>query len=91
MLGSDKFGGVFEGRIIEGGLGGADRVVLKLRVPPGGCLVTGLCVGDEGAVVDVRGTLKRQGFCWGGTFEVAQERVDVSFHFVGPLPQRFAP
>ena len=80
ILYSDQFGGVFEGR------NGPDRVFLKLRIPPGGCLVTGYCVGGEGAVVDIRGTLIVRDSNGGGTFEVICEKVEVRFRYVGPAP-----
>lgn len=91
ILGSDKLGGVFEGRLFLGGDCGVDQVVLNLRVPPGGCLVTGLCVGGAGAQLEMRGKLHRSRSGWCGTLDVAGETVEVRFHFVGALPQRFAP
>ena len=86
ILGSDQFGGVFEWRIVNGGGNGPDRVFVKLRIPPGGCLVTGYCVGDEGAVVDISGTLIGRNSNGGGTFEVIVEKVEVRFRYVGPAP-----
>jgi len=59
---------------------------LKLHIPPGGCLVTGYCVGGEGAVVDIRGTLIGRDSNGGGTFEVIGEEVEVRFRYVGPSP-----
>lgn len=59
---------------------------MKLRIPPGGCLVTGYCVGDEGAVVDISGTLIGRNSNGGGTFEVIGEKVEVRFRYVGPAP-----
>ena len=91
ILGSDKFGGVFDGRLILDRDGGADRVVLKLRVPPGGCLVTGLCVGRAGAELEMRGKLHRSCSCWRGTLDVAGKTVEARFRFVGALPRMFAP
>ena len=91
ILGSDKFGGVFEGRLFPDSDGGAEWVVLKLRVPPGGCLVTGLCVGGDGAQLELRGNLHRSRSGWRGALDVAGETVEVRFQFVGALPHEFAP
>ena len=86
ILGSDQFGGVFEGRIVKGGANSADRVFVKLRIPPGGCLFIGYCAGGEGAVVDISGPLIGRGSNGGGTFEVIGEKVEVRFRYVGPAP-----
>jgi len=59
---------------------------LKLRIPPGGCLVIGYCAGGEGAVVDISGPLIGRGSNGGGTFEVIGEKVEVRFRYVGPAP-----
>ena len=59
---------------------------MKLRIPPGGCLVTVYCVGGDGAVVDISGTLIGWDSNAGGTFEVICEKVEVRFRYVGPAP-----
>ncbi len=86
IRGSDQFGGVFEGRIVNGGWNGPDRVFLKLHIPAGGCFVTGYCVGGDGALVDISGALIGRDSNGGGTFEVICEKVEVRFRYVGPAP-----
>lgn len=86
IVGSDKYGGVFEGQIVSTKCGTFDCVLLTMRVPPGGRLVNGCQVGAAEALVDVSGVLGDgpSEFC--GTCDVLGSCVGIRFRFVGALP-----
>lgn len=87
ILGSDKFGGVFEGRLVGQACGREACLSLHVRIPPGGVLVTGKRVGSEEAVLDVVGRLSQRGEVLSGICKFDGERLVVSFRYIGLLPQ----
>lgn len=86
ILGSDKFGGVFEGRLVGKSSGNGVGFSLRVRIPAGGVLVTGRRIGAQEAILDVVGELAHteevlEGFC-----EIEGERLVVIFRYIGLLP-----
>ena len=85
LLGSDSAGGVFEGSLGKARSAAGEHAEIRLAMPPGGELVTGLKAGGEGRIVVVAVTLSE-----GRTAvaDVAGERLDIAFDYLGPLPPR---
>jgi hypothetical protein len=86
ILGSDKFGGVFEGRLASRGDGERALLLLRLRVPPGGRLMTGHQVGAEETEFDLSGFLEDKGPEVIGTCVLEGVRLELRFRFIGDLP-----
>ncbi|MBU1209861.1 MAG: hypothetical protein KJ587_01130 [Alphaproteobacteria bacterium] len=87
IFGSDEHGGVFEGLFATTRCGSAACVVLRLRVPPGGVLLTGERVGTAEAVVDVVGVLSGKGGELKGVCEIRGHWMGMRLRYVGRLPQ----
>lgn len=86
VLGSDRYGGVFEGQIAVTGCGTFSCLAMTLLVPPGGVLVTGHRGGEDEAAVDVVGVLSNTAGKMSGVCDVLGERLAVQFRYVGMLP-----
>ncbi|MCH9807111.1 MAG: hypothetical protein K0U74_05205 [Alphaproteobacteria bacterium] len=86
IIGSDPWGGVFEGRIAAGGDAGEMSLRVGFKLPPGGCLVTGLSAGDGGAIVEITGESHAGGFKSVQAIDVGGSRVDVQLRYIGELP-----
>ncbi|KUO60337.1 MAG: hypothetical protein APF80_07205 [Alphaproteobacteria bacterium BRH_c36] len=86
IVGSDEHGGVFEGLFATTRCGSAAYVVLKLRVPPGGVLVTGERVGETEAVVEVAGVLSNRNGELQGVCDIRGHWMGMRFRYVGRLP-----
>jgi len=86
ILGSDRWGGVFEGSYSFDRSRGNGRLKLRLRVPPGGVLVTGFTADDGGATIEVAGEIAGHGS--GATVEVAVggTPVRIRLTYLGPVP-----
>ncbi|MEQ8824122.1 MAG: hypothetical protein RIC14_07095 [Filomicrobium sp.] len=86
FLGADKFGGVFEGRLVPGGEKGIYRAAGELRVPVGGRLITGGPPATEDVTLEFDVELKGCADGFSGTLEMAGAQVEVRVVRVGDLP-----
>lgn len=86
ILGSDRFGGVFTGRYEFDLTERANRVMVRLSLPPFGELVTGQRIGANGAAIDVEGVVGDVETVSRTTVEIEGELVDVDVTFIGSLP-----
>lgn len=86
ILGSDKFGGVFEGRLVVGPCGRKAGVSLRVGIPPGGVVVTGKRVAGEETVLEVVGELSMTGDLLEGVCDLDGGRLVVNFRYIGVLP-----
>lgn len=87
ILGSDRWGGVFEGSY-ECGTGEAiGRVHVQMRVPADGVLVTGFAAGGEDTSLDITGYLTIRDAEPVAVVEVSGVPLSVRLKYLGPLPQ----
>lgn len=89
IMGSDPWGGVFEGRFSALSVNRKHGFRIVFNVPPGGCLVTGQCAGEAGAAVAIEGELDSQGVSSLHTVDVGGAQVGVQLRYIGPLPVKF--
>lgn len=85
ILGSDPWGGLFEGSCEFDPEARLDKVRLQFTVPPEGTLITGFSAGPEGAVVDIVGAVAREAQVSTAIVEVAGAPVSVELTYIGPL------
>lgn len=86
IVGSDRWGGKFEGTCRFDTARKTNHVHVRLHVPPEGELVTGFCAGATGASVEVTAELARNGPLAATAVDVAGQRVDLTLAYLGPLP-----
>ncbi len=86
IVGSDRWGGKFEGTYRFDTARKTNHVHVRLHVPPEGELVTGLCAGATGASVEVTAELARNGPLAATAVDIAGQRVDLTLAYLGPLP-----
>lgn len=86
IIGSDRFGGVFEGSYHYDPAQQSNLFHVRVKVPPGGELVTGFVGGPDGANLDIVATLERAAPVATATIDVAGKPVDVKLTYLGPLP-----
>lgn len=87
ILGSDRWGGVFEGSY-ECGSGEANgKVRVQMRVPADGVLVTGFAAGGEGVSLDIAGYLKTTDAEPVAVVEVSGVPLSLRLRYIGPLPR----
>lgn len=85
VLGSDPHGGVFTGRYHYDAACGEAVIAVRLAVPPGGMLLTGLEAGPDGLVVDIAGRFALARPVSSAVVDVAGAPIEVELRFVGPL------
>ena len=88
VVGSDPWGGVFEGRLEQLDREPGLYLRLKLVVPPWGCLVTGVCAGSEGAEVEISGKVGLDDPELAASLDVDGGRVEVKLRYIGVLPAK---
>lgn len=86
VLGSDRWGGVFDGSYCFNSAAGKSQVHIELQLPPDGVLVTGYSAGAGGAVITIDAELDIAGPVSTSTIEVDGQPVELRLSYVGPLP-----
>ncbi len=86
ILGSDRWGGVFEGSYKYDAIRNTNSLHVRLKVPPEGELVTGFSAGPNGATIEVTTTLDRAAPLTQTTVDIADQPVELQMKFLGPLP-----
>ncbi len=87
ILGSDRWGGVFQGSYEFDGARETNMLHVRLKMPPEGELVTGFSGGPEGAYVDVSAEIDRATPASKAVVNVAGDPIELEIKFVGPLPR----
>ena len=85
IIGTDCCGSVFFGACEYDRQHRVNRVSVRLRVPPGGELVTGVPTGSDGAMFDIVAAINEASGPH-ATVEVAGRPVTVKLTYIGPLP-----
>jgi hypothetical protein len=86
ILGSDPWGGVFQGSCQFDAARRVNTVSLRLDVPPDGKLITGFSAGPAGASLDIVGAFERAAPKTATVVEVGGAAVRVELTYLGPLP-----
>lgn len=86
VVGSDRWGGIFEGTYKFDNVRRTNSIHVRLQVPPGGELITGFVAGPEGADLDIQGFIGRAQPTAKTTVEISGQHVQLNLKFVGPLP-----
>lgn len=86
ILGSDHLGSVFTGRYRFDERDQTNTIHVRLKVPDGGVLVTGLAAGSEGLSLDIVGAFDRAAPASKATVDVRGTPVDVYLTLLGDLP-----
>jgi hypothetical protein len=86
VAGTDVSGGSFEGTYNYDAATQLNNVVVTLKVPPNGSLVTGLTAGPMGATLPISASFKRPAPKSAARVKVAGRPVDVELTFVRSLP-----
>jgi hypothetical protein len=86
ILGSDRYGGLFFGSYEPAAGRPVGRVRVRLEMPPGGTLVTGLSVGPEGAALDIECMLEGSPEAASAVIDVGGKPLAVAVRFLGALP-----
>ncbi|MFA5949166.1 MAG: hypothetical protein WC807_02655 [Hyphomicrobium sp.] len=86
ILGSDRWGGIFKGSCEYDAEAGVNRVHVRLEMPPGGVLITGLCAGAEGAALEISCAIERPAPSSNATVHLHGQVVAVELTYIGPLP-----
>lgn len=86
ILGSDPWGGVFQGSCQFDAAGRVNTVSLRLDVPPDGKLITGFSAGPAGASLDIVGAFERAAPKTATVVEVGGAAARVELTYLGPLP-----
>jgi transcriptional regulator with XRE-family HTH domain len=86
LVGTDIAGGSFDGTYEYDPATGLNNVVVALKVPAGGTLVTGLSAGPLGATIPIVAAFKRAAPRSIAIVNVAGRPVEVELTFVRPLP-----
>ncbi len=87
IVGSDRWGGLFEGNYRFDEVTQTNHFRLLMRVPPEGELVTGFTAGPEGATVEFVAELERASPVTTATIEVCGQPVELKLTFLSPLPR----
>jgi hypothetical protein len=85
-VGSDLWGGKFEGTYRFDTARRTNHFHIRLRVPPDGELVTGLSAGHEGATVEIEAELEPAGPITTAVVDIAGRPVGLTLAYLGPLP-----
>jgi hypothetical protein len=85
VLGSDPHGGVFTGRYHYDTACGEAVIAVRLAIPPGGVLLTGLEAGPDGLLIDISGRFAPARPVSSAVVDVAGAPIAVELRFVGPL------
>lgn len=88
ILGSDRWGGLFDGSCTLDGATGKERLHVRLTVPPEGMLITGFQAGPQGAVVEIEGEVAHGAGEARVSVTVAGAPVTVKLRYLGPLARR---
>jgi hypothetical protein len=86
IMGSDKHGGVFLGQYLSDPEMNRDVVTIRLEVPPGGTLITGLSAGAFGVLVDISAVFEPRTGATKTVVEIGGQAIDIELCFIGPLP-----
>jgi hypothetical protein len=86
VMGSDLWGGKFEGTYRFDMARRTNHFHIRLRVPPEGELVTGLSAGREGTTVEITAEFEPAGPINSAVVEIAGRPVDLTLAYLGPLP-----
>lgn len=86
ILGSDRWGCVFQGSYKFDAVRKSNAVHVRLRVPPEGELVTGFSAGPDGADFDVTAQLDRAAPISQTSVNIAGSAINLQLRFLGPLP-----
>ena len=86
ILGSDPWGGVFQGSCQFDAARRVNTVRLRLDVPPDGKLITGFSAGPAGASLDIVGAFERAAPKTATVVEAGGAAVRVELTYLGPLP-----
>lgn len=86
IVGSDRAGAIFRGTYVFDRFRNANRVHIRLSVPPAGMLVNGHTAGADGAAIDVVGEFRRKPSDAAIVLEVAGRPVQIHLNYLGPLP-----
>ena len=86
ILGSDPWGGVFQGSCQFDAARRVNTVRLRLDVPPDGKLITGFSAGPAGASLDIVGAFERAAPKTATVVEVGGAAVRVELTYLRPLP-----
>lgn len=86
ILGSDRWGAVFQGSYEYDQVARKNAVHLRLHVPPEGELVTGFEAGPEGAIVEVVGQFERAAPVSRAMANIAGQPLEVTMTYLGALP-----
>jgi transcriptional regulator with XRE-family HTH domain len=86
IVGSDRWGGMFEGSYRFDGTSQTNHFHLRMQVPADGELVTGFTGGPEGATLDIVAVLERASPMASATIEIDGRAVDLKLTYLGPLP-----
>lgn len=87
ILGSDRWGGIFEGSYAFDPVKRANTVHVRLQVPPRGELVTGFAAGPKGAMVDIVGSFVRAAPIASTVVSIEGQPVAVKLAYLGALPK----
>jgi transcriptional regulator with XRE-family HTH domain len=86
VVGSDLWGGKFEGTYRFDTARRTNHFHIRLRVPPDGELVTGLSAGSEGATVEIEAEFEPAGPITTAVVDIAGRPVGLTLAYLGPLP-----
>lgn len=86
ILGSDRYGTVFNGHYRFDRRRGLNIMTMTLDVPPDGILINGLEAGPEGAQFDVTCNVAKANPVSRSTIDIAGQPIVVELSFLGPLP-----
>ncbi len=87
ILGSDRWGGVFQGSYDFDTARKTNMLHVRLKVPPEGELVNGFSGGSEGTHVDVSTAVGRAVPVAKTIVEVAGAPIELQIKFLGPIPK----
>jgi transcriptional regulator with XRE-family HTH domain len=86
IIGTDRWGGIFNGRYDFDPIRQLNTLQVNVRVPPHGHLITGLVAGETGSAVTITAKLKRPNPAASAIADVYGQPVEVTLTYLGPLP-----
>ncbi len=87
ILGSDRWGGVFQGHYEFDAGRKKNTLHVRLRVPPGGQLINGFTGGPEGSHVEISTTITRAAPIAKTIVDVAGKPIELQIRYLGALPK----
>ncbi|MDX2307866.1 MAG: hypothetical protein NW216_06495 [Hyphomicrobium sp.] len=86
IIGSDRWGGLFEGSYRFDSVHEANHFHVRIKVPPEGELVNGIVAGRDGALLDVVAVLDRATPEAVATVDIGGRPVALRLAYLGPIP-----